>query len=185
MEEKKELNNLEEKIAKVEAVMFVYGEPMSKEKILKIAKIDSGEIDEVISEFEKNLNNNSRGLMLLKKEDKFLLSTKPEFSEIIEGFIKEDLKEELSPASLETLSMVAYFAPISRVQIDFIRGVNSSFILRSLLIRGLVERKMGKGNMYFYEPTFDFLKYMGVDNISKLPDYDKYKKIKETYFANE
>ena len=94
---------------------------------------------------------------------------------------KEDLKEELTPAALETLSLIAYFGPLSRPQIDFVRGVNSSFIVRNLSVRGLVDRKQGKGNAYVYTASVDFLKYMGAGSVQKLPDYEKYREMKTHY----
>lgn len=178
-----EIKNLEEKMARVEAVLFVYGEPLAESRIAKVAKIEGEEIKKVLDALEEKLGDKSRGVFLVRKGESCVLATKPEFADLVGAFVKEDLKEELTPASVETLSLIAYFAPVSRAQIDFIRGVNSSFILRNLLIRGLVERKSGKGNMYLYEPTFDFLKQLGVKKAGELPDYEKYRKIKETHFT--
>jgi segregation and condensation protein B len=87
------------------------------------------------------------------------------------------LKEDLSPASLETLAIVAYKGPINRIEIDNIRGVNSSFILRSLLIRGLIDRQIDahRANAYSYKPSFDLIRKLGIDSLEQLPDYEKFK----------
>jgi len=97
----------------------------------------------------------------------------------LENFIKEEFKENLSPASLETLSIIVYLGPLSRAEIDYYRGVNSSFILRSLLIRGLIERYSDpkRANVYLYVSSFDLLKYLGVSKKEDLPDYGKFKEM--------
>ncbi|MFA6136067.1 MAG: SMC-Scp complex subunit ScpB [Candidatus Paceibacterota bacterium] len=181
MEENKQNQN---NVAALEAVMFLYGEPMDLEKLSKVMKISTEEAKTALEELKNNLLSENRGLILIEKGGSFVLATKPEFSSFLDNFVRENLKEDLTPASLETLSLIAYFSPISRAQIDYIRGVNSSFILRNLLIRGLVDRKM-KGNMYLYEPSFDFLKHLGLENISQLPEFVRFQQIKDNYFSAE
>ncbi|MBP6855369.1 MAG: SMC-Scp complex subunit ScpB [Candidatus Pacebacteria bacterium] len=169
-------------IAALEALLFVYGEPMSTVKIAKVLSITEDELHEAIVYYKKLLEEHHRGLTLVTHENALLLTTKPSFSSFVERFVKEDLKEELTPAALETLSLIAYFGPISRAQIDYIRGVNSSFILRSLTVRGLVNRAQGKGLSYVYQVSFDFLKHMGVSSVTDLPEYNTYQQMKESYF---
>ncbi|MEK7162884.1 MAG: SMC-Scp complex subunit ScpB [Patescibacteria group bacterium] len=166
-------------IAAVEALLFVYGEPISIKKISGIFKIDQTIADNLIKELEEKLKADNRGLMLIFSNNQVQLTTKPDFSSILENFIKEEFKENLTPASLETLALIAYLGPMSRVQIDYYRGVNSSFILRNLLIRGLIERLPNpqKNNIYLYQPSFDLLKYLGISKIEELPEYDKFKSI--------
>lgn len=171
------------KIASLEAVLFIYGEEITKEKLAKILKTSKEEVEQLISEYKKILEDTNRGFYLIDKNDRIVLATKPEFSSILEDFIKDDLKEDLTSATLETLSLVAYLGPISRTQIDYIRGVNSSFILRNLLIRGLVERKPGKGGSFLYETSFDFLKHIGASSVEDLPEFEKYQKMKESFFS--
>ena len=166
-------------IAAVEALLFVYGEPISIKKISGIFKIDQTIADNLIKELEEKLKADNRGLMLIFSNNQVQLTTKPDFSSILENFIKEEFKENLTPASLETLALIAYLGPMSRVQIDYYRGVNSSFILRNLLIRGLIERLPNpqKNNIYLYQPSFDLLKYLGISKIEELPEYEKFKSI--------
>ena len=101
------------------------------------------------------------------------------FKNISEKLAKEEFKEDLTPAALETLSVVAYLGPMPRSMIDYVRGVNSSFMLRNLLMRGLVERTLSekRKNVYEYRVSFDFLKHMGIGTIGELPEYEKYKNI--------
>lgn len=167
----------------VEALLFVYGEPLETKRISKILKVSELDVKNAIQQIEQEFLVENRGLKLIFSSSptgEFVqLATKPEFSSIIESIIKEESKENLTPASLETLSLVAYLGPLSRAQIDFYRGVNSSFILRALLIRGLVERFLDpkRANMYLYQPSFDLLKYLGISKVEDLPEYEKYKTI--------
>ncbi|MEK9154978.1 MAG: SMC-Scp complex subunit ScpB [Patescibacteria group bacterium] len=162
----------------IEALLFAYGEPMEIKKIGKILGISEEAIKTALGEFEKELSDDRRGLKLIFNENRVQLATKPEFSRFLEDFIKEEFSENLTPASLETLSLIMYFGPISRAKIDYFRGVNSSFILRNLMMRGLVERatEAKERGGYLYQPTFDLLKYLGVSKIEELPEYEKFKK---------
>ncbi len=164
-------------VAAIEAILFAYGEPMGIKKIAKLLKTEEEEIRKGLDELAKNLEQESRGLKLIFKGNEVQLATKPEFISFLENFIKEEFKENLTPASLETLSLIAYFGSISRIQIDYYRGVNSTFILRSLLLRGLIDRHPDpqKSNVYLYETSFDLLKYLGIAKVEELPEYEKFK----------
>ncbi len=169
--------NVNKIVAAIEAILFAYGEPMGIKKIAKLLKTEEEEIKKGLDELAKNLEQESRGLKLIFNGNEVQLATKPEFISFLENFIKEEFKENLTPASLETLSLIAYFGPISRVQIDYYRGVNSTFILRSLLLRGLIDRHpdQQKSNVYLYETSFDLLKYLGIAKVEELPEYEKFK----------
>ncbi|OGM91848.1 SMC-Scp complex subunit ScpB [Candidatus Wolfebacteria bacterium RIFCSPHIGHO2_01_FULL_48_22] len=167
-----------EKVAAVEALLFLYGEALSAEKMGSFLKISTQAAMEACSALAQQCADEHRGLQVVEKNGLYQLVTKPQFGAFLEEFVKESLKEELTSAALETLSLVAYFGPVTRAHIDFVRGVNSSFTLRNLLMRGLIERKMEKGNMYAYEVTFDFLKQLGIGKASELPKYEEYQKLR-------
>ncbi|HPW34368.1 MAG TPA: SMC-Scp complex subunit ScpB [Candidatus Paceibacterota bacterium] len=170
-------------VSALEAVLFIFGEAVDIKKLSNILSVSEEEVLVAAKDLSSQLSSSDRGIMLMEKEGKYMLSTKPQHALLIEKFVTENLKEDLTPAALETLSIVAYFGPLTRAQIDYLRGVNSSFILRSLLIRGLVERKTGKGLAFNYEVTFDFLKFLGINHVSKMPQYDEYQKLKDQYFS--
>ena len=113
--------------------------------------------------------------MLLEKDNEISLGTAPELSDLIENLQKEELNKELSKASLETLSIILYKNGANRSEIDYIRGVNSSFTLRALSIRGLIEKITDpKDNRRFiYKPSFELLSYMGIKSVEELPDYSE------------
>lgn len=155
----------------IEAILFWKGEPISRRKLAEIFKVEETEINNGLEKLKENLKE--RGIVLLEKENEIMLSTAPEMSDIIENLRKEELNKELSKASLETLSIVLYKSGASRAEIDYIRGVNSSFTLRALSVRGLVERMVdSKDNRrYIYKPSFELLSYMGIKSVEELPDY--------------
>jgi segregation and condensation protein B len=104
-----------------------------------------------------------------------MLVTRQEAAPLIEGLVKEELSRDLGKAGLETLSTVLYKGPISRRDIDYIRGVNSQFILRNLLVRGLIEKITDAKDerRFLYRPTFELLQSLGVSSVSDLPEYAK------------
>lgn len=166
--------------AAIEAILFAHGESITINKIAKLLNIKTEEVEKELENLKNELEKENRGLRLIFNDNKVQIATKPEFSHLLEEFIKEEFKESLTPAALETISLIAYFGPISRAKIDYFRGVNSSFTLRSLLMRGLIERlenQKEKGGGYLYQLTFDSLKHLGISKIEDLPEFEKYKNL--------
>lgn len=162
--------------SKLEALLFWKGEPMAEKKIAAILGCTVEELAEVSKALEANLL--IRGLRLMRHEGELELRTAPEASDLITTLTKEELMRDLGKAGLETLSIILYKGPIKRSEIDYIRGVNSSFIVRNLLVRGLVERiaeKEGDKRGFLYSPTIDLLAHLGVAKREDLPDYEKTK----------
>ncbi|MFA5736760.1 MAG: SMC-Scp complex subunit ScpB [Candidatus Paceibacterota bacterium] len=158
--------------AQIEALLFHKTEPLTLGEIAKIIEKSEEETFAALKILEENLSN--RGIILLKKENSYLLGTHPEISRLIEKITKDELSTELGRAGLETLTLVAYEGPISRPEIDYIRGVNSNFILRNLMIRGLVERVSDTkdSRRFLYQPTFELLRYLGIKETSELPEFE-------------
>jgi segregation and condensation protein B len=156
---------------KIEAILFWKGEPISRKKLAEILKVGQVEINEGIEKLKIILQG--RGIVLQEKENDITLGTAPELSKLIEDLQKEELNKDLSKASLETLSIVLYKNGASRAEIDYIRGVNSSFTLRALAIRGLVEKMTDPSDnrRYVYRPSFELLSFMGVTSVEELPGY--------------
>ena len=166
---------------KIEAILFWKGEPMKLKKLAEMFGVSIEDIKFAINTLKENLQN--RGVALIEKEDEVMLATAPEFSTIIENLTKEELSRELGKASLETLSIVLYQGPIKRSEIDYIRGVNSQFILRNLLVRGLIEKITDPkdARTFVYKPSFELLAHLGVRNIEELPEYDSVKRDIESF----
>lgn len=167
---------LENKIGSLEALLFIHGEAITFKKLGAVLELEADEVSNIIGELKKKLDMADRGLTLIVDDEKVQMATKPEFHKILEKFVKDELSEDLTPASLEALSIVAYFGPIPRSRIDYLRGVNSSFILRNLLLRGLIERSLDPARpaTFLYGPTFETMRHLGMGRKNDLPDYDKF-----------
>lgn len=178
---------LQEKFGELEALLFIHGEPLALKKVGAVLGLKNEELETLLTEFKKNLASGDRGLMLMREGEKIQLATRPQFHKILESFVKEELSEDLTHASLETIASIAYFAPISRNRLEYLRGVNSIFILRSLLLRGLIERFLDpeRPNTYLYRPTFDLLKHLGLGSQEDLPDYGKFQSLLKTFESSD
>jgi segregation and condensation protein B len=155
------------------AILFYQAEPLSFARLAHLLKHSQEEIVKAVEILEAQLSTS--GLRLVRMKNEVVLTTAPEASSLIDAITKEELSKELSKASLETLSIVLYKGPLSRAEIDHIRGVNSTFILRNLLIRGLVEKIDNPNDQrsFLYKPTFALLEYMGVTKVEELPAYEE------------
>lgn len=160
--------NLEQKI---EAILYWKGEPMSRKKLADMLKSGPAELNGAIDKLKASLAG--RGVVLIERESKVSLGTPPELSKLFEDLQKEELNRGLSKASLETLSIILYKNGASRADIDYVRGVNSSFTIRALSVRGLVERvpDPADSRRFLYRPSLELLSYMGLSSIADLPEY--------------
>lgn len=172
--------------AKIEAILFWKGEPVSLKRLAFWLNETKEAVAKALDVLEKKLAE--RGVALLRKDDEVALGTAPALGELMGTLAKEELAGELSKASLETLTIVLYRGPVGKQEIDYIRGVNSGYTLRSLLIRGLAERLENPSDRrtYLYKPTFELLSYMGIKRLEDLPDYQAVREeIKNGELSNE
>jgi segregation and condensation protein B len=162
--------------AQLEAVLFWKAEPVSLKKLASLLSIDIDAVKGGLQELEDALQG--RGLTLVRTDDEVMLGTAKEISPLIEQLTKEELTRDLGKAGLETLSIILYQGPISRADIDYIRGVNSQFIVRNLLIRGLVERvdNPTDARSFLYKTTLQLLAHLGIPKIEELPEYEQVRK---------
>lgn len=160
--------NLENKI---EAILLFKNEPVTINALSKILNESVENIKVAVDDLQNKYTE--RGIVVVTNGNEVALGTHPEASGLIEKIQKDELSRELGRAGLETLAIVLYKGPVSRREIDYVRGVNSSFILRNLLIRGLVERtesEMGERS-FSYKPTLELLRHLGVGKKEDLPDF--------------
>lgn len=160
----------------IENILFISGEPISIKKLAQILDAEEKDIASAILELKKE-KDETGGLKIIEKDGRAQMVTAPEAGNYIEKFIGGNLKEDLSEAALETLAAISYLGPVSKYEIEDLRGVNCAFTLRNLLIRGLVEKSESPSNnrITLYKTSFDFLKKMGVEKESDLPDYEKHR----------
>ncbi len=163
----------------IESILFSIGEPVSLNKLAKVLEQEKGIIKKAIKGLSEEYKEQKRGVAIIEKNNCFQMVSNPENAPYVEKFIKDDLQEDLTPTSLEVLAIIAYKGPITRVEIEEIRGINSSYTLRNLLIRGLIERKPHPedARTYLYEISFDFLRKLGLSSVDQLPEYKKFKEI--------
>ncbi len=155
---------------KIEALLFFKNESVTVSWLSKGVEKTEQEVEEALSALEAHLR--SRGVVLQRNGKEVALKTSPDASALIEKFSKEEMAKELTPSALETLSIIAYRGPLAKKEIDYIRGVNSGFILRNLLIRGLIEKEEGReGRSVVYKPTLDLLSLLGVSSLDQLEEY--------------
>lgn len=160
----------------LEAIIFWKAEPVSIKKLVDYTKTDEKTIKIALDDLENQLKE--RGITLIRTEDEVVLGTNKEFSNLIQEISKEELSKDLGKAALETLSIILYQGPISRTDIDYIRGVNSQFIIRNLLIRGLIERVDNPldSRSFLYKSSLDLLAHLGLSKLTDLPEYENIRK---------
>jgi segregation and condensation protein B len=167
-----ELPPLELTETALEALLFVAERPLSRREIASLAGVDRGTVDERLGDLEMSLAR--RGIRLLVDGDRVELATAPEAGALVARYVGVDAIR-LSPASLETLAIVAYRQPVTRAAIERIRGVDSDYTVRSLLHRRLIVelgRSDAPGRPFLYGTGFDFLERFGLTSLEELPPLD-------------
>lgn len=167
--------------AQLEGVLFYRAEPVALAELATITNADSGEVSLALMQLRTSLA--PRGIVLIEKEDLYELATAPELSAIIESLRKEELRRDIGKAGAETLAIILYNDMASRAEIDHIRGVNSTFILRNLMIRGLIERMQNPKDQrsFVYKPTMALFAHLGITRKEELPNYQEMVGAIQTY----
>ena len=162
----------------IEAILFSAGREVKKNELMLTLELSSEEIDEIITIMQQDYKNEERGIELIKLDDGYQLCTKKDMYEYIYPVIDKRTKPNLSTASLETLSIIAYNPRITRAEIEAIRGVAADACVYKLLEYGLIE-EAGKvdlpGKPMSYKTTNEFLKMFGYSSLNDLPELPRYK----------
>ena len=160
--------------AVLEGILFVVGdEGISFEKKKKILEISDEELRKLILEYKYDLNGLDRGFQLEEYNNNYKLVTKKEHAHFYKNLVTEEVSDKLSPAALETLAIIAYNGPITRMMVDEIRGVSSVYVMRKLVLKNLI-KEAGKsslpGKPTLYKVTDYFLDYFGLKSLDDLPE---------------
>lgn len=156
----------------IEGFLFYKSSPQKKATLIKLFDISEGDYAEALSVLRARLEDGAT--RLIETDNEIQLVLRSEMSPVIEAMRKNELKNDIGKAGAETLAIILYRGPVSRYDIDQIRGVNSSFILRNLLIRGLVDRVFDKKHgTYKFSVTSSLLAHLGVTTKTELPDFAK------------
>jgi len=160
--------------SKIESILFIAARPMNVKKLSEICEVSKDEVLRALDELAGFYNKDARGIRLLRNGNDVQLTTAPESAKLVQDFIKDETTGEMTKPSLEALTVIAYRGPISKAELEQIRGVNCSLILRNLMMRGLVEMNGEPGEpQTTYRVTMDFLRFLGVAGVEDLPDYEK------------
>ncbi len=154
----------------VESLLFVANEPVALSDLAQTLDVSTSEVTDTVERLSEAYTG--RGLRIQHTNGRVQMVTAPETAPAIERFLGLELSGKLSEAAMETLSIVAYRQPITRPEIDGIRGVNSDSVLRTLLARGLIEevgRQEAVGRPILYGTTFEFLQHFGLESLDDLP----------------
>ncbi len=160
--------------SKLEALLFISGEAVAETRLAELLGVEKDVLKEVVQALkDRYAADSGSGLMLIEHHGRIEMATKKDLTALIESFTKSTLQDALSKAALEVLSIIAYRAPIARSEIEAIRGVNCSYTLRALLIRGLIERQGNPEDArgYVYRPSLQFLEHLGLSRLEDLPDF--------------
>ncbi len=157
----------------IEALLFIYGEPLAIKKIMVLLAIKEDVTREAIAVLKEKLAHVVNGLTLIEHNNALQLVTKPIWTDVVKQLVKRELHEELTPAALETLTIIAYGGPITKERIEEIRGVNSAISLRNLMLRGLIEYT-SHATTPQYTMSNDCLAHLGINNQQALPAYEEY-----------
>lgn len=159
--------------SQVESLLFVSNNPLSLKDFAKI--LEKGEADIEAALVELQADRAEAGVIVLEANGRYQMATSSDNSPLVKNFLNTDLREKLTEATVEVLAIISYRQPIAKSEIEAIRGVNSQYSIRQLLMRGLVEKipnpNDARGNLY--QVTTEFLQHLGLANVNELPEFDK------------
>lgn len=158
----------------LESLLYISHKPLSLKELAALTEAPVTAVQTALAALIDQYATQERGIVILDHDDQYQLATIGEAAPLVQKLIKQELTSELTRPSLETLTIIAYRGPVSKAELELIRGVNCSLIIRNLLIRGLIEAREDKErSTMVYTVTFDFLKFLGLERVSQLPDYER------------
>ena len=160
-------------LSQVESILFVASKPLTAKQISKAVQKKEVEVEEILETLKMKFNGEESGIFILAEGEKYQMATNSKNAEVVDMFIKDEVSGELTKAQLETLTVVAYRGPITRPELEQIRGVNCAVIIRNLLMRGLVEESDDEQKILpVYTLSVEALRHLGVKSVSELPDFE-------------
>jgi len=155
------------------SILFVASKPVALKELEEALDVSEDELKNAITELVGA--NQTSGIILLAHNNKLQLASNPDNSSQVKKFLSLELREKLTESAIETLGIILYKQPVSKSEIENIRGVNSQYILRLLLIRGLIEKIQSPSDkrMQLYKTTLEFMQHLGIKDIKELPDFEE------------
>jgi len=190
------LENKEQEEALLEGILFALAKPLSAPQLAKLSRLSVATVRERLASLAQKSQEQKRGIILAQNGAYYQLTTAPFLEDKIKNLWQKEIKKDLTPPSLETLSIVAYRGPLTKEELEEIRGVNCSLILRHLQTRGLVAKEKGKKikeifsaeywpkkifpDVDYYFLTIKFLNFLGLSNLTELPHYQHFRSLKDS-----
>ncbi|MCA9376016.1 MAG: SMC-Scp complex subunit ScpB [Candidatus Doudnabacteria bacterium] len=160
--------------AVIESVVFASGKPIALKRLASLVSASQKEVEEILDALQNEYASMQRGIRLVRSETTVQMVSAPENAAVVSVLYGKETQGALSDAASETLAIIAYRAPISRPEIEAIRGVNCVYILRNLQLRGLIQKaSKQEGRLAAYEPTLELLKHLGISSVKELSTYEQ------------
>lgn len=155
------------------SILLVASKPVSLKELKEVLEIEDDQLKAGVAELVSA--NQTSGIIMLAHDNKLQLASNPDNSSIVKKFLALELREKLTDAALETLAIILYRQPVSKAEIENIRGVNSQYTLRHLLIRGLIEKIQSTSDrrMQLYKTTLEFMQHLGIKDMKDLPNFEE------------
>lgn len=159
--------------SQLESLLFVSNKPLSSKQLAKFTDSEIGTVKQCLDELIAE--RKSTGVVIIEANDNYQMATNGQNSDLVKAFLNSDLREKLTDATVEVLAIIAYRQPISKSEIEAIRGVNSQYSIRHLLMRGLIEKSStpGDGRSNYYQITTEFMQHMGLTRVADLPEFSE------------
>ncbi len=167
--------DMQERVGIVEAILFVSGNAVEKKELCRAMGLTEGELEETLDALESGYDFDRRGLRLLRFGAHVQLTTRPDYAPYVEKLLQPVQKQSLSQAVMETLAVIAYRQPVTKAEVEQIRGVKCDYSVQSLVSKGLIEevgRKEALGRPILYGTTDAFLRHFCIASLSELPEID-------------
>ena len=166
-------NNQTNQLPKIiEAILFVAGEPVAISDLCEALGVGELEALQAVTELERTLDNDLRGITVKRYGDHIRLETRPEYAPYVERMLQPVQRQSLSQTAMETLAVIAYRQPTTKAEVEQVRGVKCDYSVQSLLQKGLIKevgRKEALGRPILYATTDRFLEHFGISDIRELP----------------
>lgn len=159
----------------IEGILFAAGEPVKAAKLASVLEVDMEEVTEAVRLLSYQYDSEARGLQIIEIDDGYQICSRPEYYVYIQEILGEQRRQALSNAAMEALAIIAYKQPITRGQVEYVRGVNSDGAVNRLAERGLIEecgRLDAPGRPILYRTTQNFLRCFGLKSPKDLPAVD-------------
>ncbi len=161
--------------AQLESILFVASKPLTSKQCAEALEISLEEVREIFQHLKNKYEFLHSGIVILETNEEWYMTTHPENNVLVEKFLKAEISGELTKPQLETLTVISYCGPITKAELEHLRGVNCSMILRNLMMRGLVKESEGVVELLpAYEVTLEYLRYLGIERVEDLPRYQEF-----------